>query len=151
MNTMNTMNTINTMTFIEFEATKGGSRIRSGKYIVASKLENRQHKIYRVGISRDVAKIIRAKDLTHYRIGLNEFTNEVFLIFCKNALGRIVFQSAKKHGDGTRYLAINSKAFCDWLGKHYTLGAEYKRVYFMLSDDMSNSNDYATFKIESKQ
>ena len=125
-----------------------GKRIQGGRYIVMAKYKNNH---CRAGISNEVAKVIYAKGLKCYELGTNDYTGEVYLIFTKHGRHHITFSTGKRTSENERYLAIHNKRFFNWMDKHYNLGAEYNRVYFMLSDDMSNSNDYATFKIESKQ
>lgn len=85
----------------------------------------------------DVKSIISEKGLTHVRMRRDKYTNKIWFVFNKTGEGMKVNNACTKQN-----LSVCNKELSKFLSCTYD-----NKKHLSLSDDQSNSNDYATFEI----
>lgn len=115
--------------FIDFTSKKKESKAEVGAYAYP------KTSVFNVVFSRKVSDIVNLKNLDNIRVRIDTLTDDVFVVFCNNK------DSLKVKRNGGR-ISSSSKDLYMYLTDGYIHG-----MSFHLSDDLSNSNEYATFKI----
>ena len=131
--------------FMEFGNSKRGER--AGFFLTASISKREKFVNYRTGISHDITQIIIEKGLNWMRVGLNKYTGQICVVFCKDyEIGAlpIGFESSRSSARiynkelafyWKKLLGITSEKFCERIET---------------SADISRTDNYATFVIQTK-
>ena len=136
--------------FIDFKPLTRGSASRCAAtyYLSVSRhVGERKVNIYRTSLSAEASAIVVKKGLTHFRLRRDKATGELHIIFLFDTTGKcapITFETNNE----TRRVRFNNKQLCDFLARHAGVEGNFSPIYFELSKDLSNSDQYATFKIQ---
>ena len=99
----------------------------------------------RLTFSKAVTEAVFCKDLKGLRLACNDLTGEWFFVFCKEGAAFRYIKTTK--GDITS-IEFNNSHLVDFLKENIAKG-EGDQVCIKLSDDRSQNNSQATFKVES--
>ena len=116
--------------FIDFTSKKRVSKSEDGAYAYP------KTSVFNVAFSRKVSDIVNLKKLDNIRVRIDTLTDEVFVVFCNNK------DSLEVRRNNSGKIFSLSKDLYMYLTDGYIHG-----MSFHLSDDLSNSNEYAAFKI----
>lgn len=139
-------------TFLDFKPTRGGARKLSGEhqyFFAVSRHTNRQSKSnsYRTAFSTPVSEIVFLKGLTHFRIRRDNITGDLHFIFLKDTSGQYAQVTWEGMAGDNRQVRMYNKELCNFFANQIGIKGDFSPTYWQLSGDLSNSDDYATFKI----
>ena len=123
----------------------GTSRVgqREGYYMtLCQTLRGRNH-TYRVSFSEDVRKVVDGKELLQLRVVINKFSNEMMMVFLNSNDPQVLMFGREVTGQ----IRIHSKSLTRFLKSRLNIDGDNVSVKIELSPDVSNSNEYATFKV----
>lgn len=138
-------------TFLDFKGSRGGNRKINGEYpywACASRHinENRSNS-YRTAFSREVSLLVARKGLTHMRIRRDNLTGVMHVIFLKDTTGQCAPIGWDKTKGKNNIVRLYNKALCDFFATLAGKSGNFEPTYWQLSEDLSNSLEYATFRI----
>ena len=105
-------------------------------------LRGRNH-TYRVSFSEDVRKVVDGKELLQLRVVINKFSNEMMMVFLNSNDPQVLMFGREVTGQ----IRIHSKSLTRFLKSRLNIDGDNVSVKIELSPDVSNSNEYATFKV----
>lgn len=94
---------------------------------------------YMIAFSQPLGEILNRKNLTKFRVRIDNLTNEEYLVFSKQGEG--VDVKTTTWGKYARRTICNKNVYL------YFDDVDGKGKCIRLSEDLSKSNDFATFKI----
>lgn len=132
---------------LQFPVERPGNRLKLDGYQIAitrtgcGKESSRPY--HSILLSDNVGNIVRNKNLTHVRLHVEKYTRSIFMLFLKSDNSDAAFKA-----NTSKHVIINNRGLVNWLAENVLhLDGDFRQVRVMLSDDLSNSDDYATFKL----
>lgn len=136
---------MNDFDFLDFTTCRGGSHQGNGERFmtVTRSCSESGHQTYRVGFSRSICEEIFKRQLTHFRIRKDNYTNALHIIFLKGdeTMGKLYLDKA------SNLYRIANKRLVAFLAKRMGLTGYFRSEIIPLGDNLSNSVDYLTFEL----
>ena len=123
----------------------GTSRVgqREGYYMTICQTLRGKNHTYRVSFSRDVCNAVDGKELMQLRVVINKFSNEMMMVFLNSNDPKVLMFGRESTGQ----IRVHSKSLAHFLMQRLNIHGDNVSVKIELSPDVSNSNEYATFKV----
>jgi hypothetical protein len=136
--------------FIDFASTRGGDRTQSNYCMRLTRyprIKDGKTKLsVRLSLSTKVFNVLKKKGLNGFRVRKDNVTGELLLIFLDYVEGK--YGKVNYGGRNDNTAIIQNRKFVDFLVKEFKLnGVELHSHEIELSEDISNSDKYATFRI----
>lgn len=97
--------------------------------------------VRRITLDNSITELVRDGYYSYLRVGYNEFASDMYFIFCKNPTpDALVITSGKKNR-----IVINSKFLVEQIIER--MGLPRKSQHLNVSENLSKSPDYITFRI----
>jgi hypothetical protein len=132
---------MNEIEYIDFQKQKGSHLTKNALAVATYK--DKTHKIYRIALNVYASQIVMDKKLDCVRIAINKLTSQRFLVFTKGV--GLTFPTHTRKGQ----INISCKDMCVYLRN--TFGMREDEVSLWISDDLSQTNDIATFEIRKQK
>ena len=116
----------------------------AGFYMTLSaNVKSSKSKSYRTSFSEEVRKVVDGKGLKKFRIIVNKFTGELMMVFL-NSDNPNVLEFGR---ESTGQIRIHSRPLIDFMKARLGITGESVSARIELSEDVSNSEEFATFKV----
>lgn len=133
----------NGFTFIDFSAsprrTSVGER-KDNAFILYVKGKGG----YDMTFSSPIKETVKKHNLYNLRLREDDLTGEVYIVFCQKENALKIRTNMKNKGRGD--MGVSNKDLYDYLSK-----GDYSGLVLILSENLSNSDQYATYKIISRE
>lgn len=139
-------------TFLDFKPARGGAKKLSGEYQYFfsvsrhTKAESRCNS-YRTAFSTKVSEVVFLKGLTHFRLRRDNITGDLHIIFLKDSSGQCAKVCWEGRAGEKGVVRMYNKELCNFFASQIGRKGDFNPTYWQLSEDLSNNDDYATFKI----
>jgi len=110
---------------------------------ISANVKSAKSKTYRTSFSECVRKVVDGKGLKNFRIIANKFTGELMMVFLNSDNPNVL----KFGREATGQIRIHSKPLIDFMKARLGITGNSVSARIELSEDVSNSEEYATFKV----
>lgn len=96
----------------------------------------------RITLNEQLTKLVRDDEYCYLRVGFNEFSSDMYFIFCKESTPDALILGATK---GKARVIINSKYLVEQMIDR--MGLNRSNQLLSVSENLAKSSDYYTFRI----
>lgn len=140
-------NNFNDFEFIDFAPSSSGrgSRLSHAFYVSISRHTNGKNKQYRVSFCPSVSECVISRGLKNLRIRRDKVTGDLHIIFLNTNNKQCAWVTYENKA--ANRVVVNNKQLCAFFAQLADLSGDFSPIYFELSRDLSNSEQYATYQI----